>query len=563
MSAILLSPVPDFPPQVPASLQAIVRRCLNKEPGERYQQASEIKAALDAVGAAPIEAQAAAPPPSRRIIGAAITIAAALMAAAGLAYWRMAPTRSTAARTTRSIAVLPLTNLSGDPSQEFFADGMTEALITDLARVKGLDVISRTSVMQYKSAPKPLKDVARELSVDSIVEGSIIRDGGRVRITAQLIDGATDRHLWANEYDRDVRDVLSLQREVATAIAREVRATLAPSEAAAGGARRIDPEAYDLYLKGRALTFRYNEESIAEAIRVLTRALEIEPEFANAWAALASAHSERGIWGKTTSAETAVRAREAITRALALDPNQAEAYAVLANINTVYNWDWAAAERAVTRAVDLAPGDGRPHQYYAALLMALRRFPEAIVQAEAYRRLDPASPIAASNLARVLYRARRFDDAIATFQKAIELDPSYGPTYARLADVYVEQKRFDDALKTLDRGQQVFGRSRRQIDGYAFTYAVAGRRPEAEALVKELAARAESSDQETYSLAQVETALGRPDEAFKWLNRAFEQHSATLWLVNGELKFDPLRADPRFQDLLRRMNLPSAPVRTP
>ena len=253
-----------------------------------------------------------------------------------------------------SIAVLPLTNLSGDAAQNFFADGMTDALITDLARIKDLDVISRTSAMLYRNSPKRLPEIARELSVDAVIQGSVLRDGNRVRISAQLIDAAADRHLWANEYERDVQDVLALQREVARAIAREVRVTLSPQEEAGLTAGpRVDPVAHDLYLKARALVFRYNEPSLAEAVGLLEEATRLDPHFAGAWAALALAHAERGIWGSSTSSrETSAKAHEAITRALALDASSAEAYQTLANISMVYDWDWVGAERALARAME-------------------------------------------------------------------------------------------------------------------------------------------------------------------------------------------------------------------
>jgi len=495
----------------------------------------------------------------RRAIAAVVAIAClvALAGWTGWIAWRSRHAGGSARPQVRALAVLPLANLSGDASQDFFADGMTEALITDLARVKGLDVISRTSVMQYKNSTKRLPDIARELAVDAIVEGSVLRAGDRVRITAQLIEAATDRHLWAEEYDRDLRDVLALQREVARAIVHEVRVTLTPQEEAGlSGGRRLNPAAHDLYLRGRALVLRYNEPSIAEAIRLFEEAIRIDPEFAEAWAGLASAHSERGIWGQTTSRETSARAHQAITRALALDPSSAEAYAVLANISMVYDWDWTGAERAVKRSLELAPSEARLHNYHTALLQALRRFPEAVASAETYRRLDPVSALAASQVGRARYRARQFDGAIQAFLEGIAADPNYGPNYARLADVYIALGRYGEALKWLDKGRQILGGTRRQVDGYGLVYALSGQRAEAESVLRELVDRARTTDQVHYSIAQIETALGRYDHAFEWLNRAYDARSATLWLVNSELKFDPLRNDPRFEDLLHRMRFP-------
>jgi len=560
-SAILTTAAPQLPPTVPQGLQTIVRKCLAKEPGERYQQASEVGAALEATAwSSAVEPR---PAPARvsarsRAMAAVVAIACLAGSVAGWFAWRSRHVGGSARPQVRALAVLPLANLSGDGSQDLFADGMTEALITDLARVKGLDVISRTSVMQYRNSTKRLPEIARELGVDAVVEGSVLRAGDRVRISAQLIEAATDRHLWAEEYERDLRDVLSLQREVARAIAHEVRITLTPQEEAGlKGGRRVDTVAHDLYLRGRALVFRFNEPSIAEAIGLLEESTRIDPEFAEAWAALASAHAERGIWGTPKSSrETATRAREAVTRALALDSSSGEAYAVLGFINTVYEWDWVAAERALKRSIELAPGDARTHTYYTALLMALRRSPESIAEAEVERRLDPASPLSASSLGRSRYRGRQFDLAIAAFNDGIRLDPTYTPNYGRLADVYVALGQYDEALTWLDKEGEISGVRRRATGRYGYVYAMAGRRREAETVRQGLIEQARTNDQALYPIAQLEAALGNRDTAFMWLNRAHDARSATLFLVNGEPKFDALRDDPRFEDLLHRMRFP-------
>jgi TolB-like protein/Flp pilus assembly protein TadD len=558
-SAILTAPTPPLPPGSPGALQSIVRTCLAKEPGERYQQAPEVRAALEAASWSSGATTAAVTRPRSAHWQAAVGVALVVLAVLGWIVWSgrdgSAPIASP---NVRAIAVLPLANLSADPSHELFADGMTEALITDLARVKGLDVISRTSVMQYRQTQKRLPDIARELGVDAIVQGSVLREGSRVRVSAQLIEAKTDRHLWADEYDRDVQDVLTLQRDVARAIAREVRITLSPQEEdALGSRRRVDPAAHEKYLQARALIPRFNEQALVQAIRLLEEALQIDPEFADAWAALASAHAERGIWGAPASSQEASReAHVAITRALALDPLSAEVYATLGNINLIFDWDWQGAERALSRSVELAAGAARTRNYKTSLFMALRRFPEAVAEAERYRRLDPASVLAISQVGRARYRARQFDTAIEAFNEAIAFDPSHGPNYARLADVYIALGRYDEALAWLEKGQKIAGGTRRQTDGYALALALAGRRAEAEAALRELIDRARSSDQVFYSIAQIETALGDHDAAFAWLNRAFDARSATLFLVNSELKFDPLRKDPRFTDLLRRMKFP-------
>jgi tetratricopeptide (TPR) repeat protein len=319
----------------------------------------------------------------------------------------------------------------------------------------------------------------------------------------------------------------------------------------------VNPAAHDRYLQGRALVYRYNEPSIVEAIRLLEESTRLDPQFAGAWAALAMAHSERGIWGTPPSLrETSAKAHEALTRALALDAASVEAHTTLGNISTVYDWDWAGAERALARAMELAPGDARVRNYRASLMMALRQFPEAVAEAEICRRLDPASAVAVSLVGRTKYRARQFSAAIDAYTASMAIDPTYSPNYGRLADVYVELGRYDEALAWLDKGQKFLGGTRRQANGYGVVFALSGRRREAEAIVRELTEQGRTNDQVFYSLAMVETALGHRDAALTWLNRAYDARSPNMFLVNAELKFEPLRDDRRFKDLLRRMQFP-------
>jgi TolB-like protein/cytochrome c-type biogenesis protein CcmH/NrfG len=556
-SAILLTPTPALPPGIPDGLAAIIGKCLAKEPGERYQQMGEVKAALEAVSAT---RRPAAPGRHRRLklpaaVGAALLAVAAV---AGIASWRSRVPAATARKTYRTIAVLPLTNLSQDAAQDLLADGMTEALITDLARIKGIDVISRTSVMQYKNARKPLPQIARELTVDAVLEGSVLRVGDRVRITAQLIEASTDRHLWADDYDRDVRDILALQREVARAVARQVRVTLSPQDEAplTAATPRIEPAAHDAYLQGRALLGRLTEPAIAAAIEQFETAVRIEPAFATAWAWLGSAHAERGIWGVVAPRESGQRAHAAVAHALALDPDNADALAVLGQVSMMYDWEWAAAERACRRAIDISGGPSRIRMLYAALLQATRRFPEGVAQAEAAVRLDPASAVTQSSLARALYRDRQFDRALEVFRRSIQLDPGYLPNYARVADVFMSQGNAAEALVSLERGDAIGGHDRRRGDGFGVAYALAGRRAEALQIAEGFKRDTARLGQNAYSIAFVETALGNHAEAIRWLNRAYDERSANMWLVDSEPKFEALREEPGFQALLQRLRLP-------
>jgi len=545
---------------VPPALALIVRRCLEKDVRERFQSARDIALALETSSLAPDTAG----PLARRTGGRALRLAAGLvlLVAAGASLGPLRDwLRGRSPATIRSIAVLPLQDLSGPSAQDYFADGLTEALITDLAKARSLKVISRTSVMQYKETRKPLPEIARALGVEAIVAGSVVRSGDRVRITAQLIDASTDQHLWAEEYEGDLRDVLALQRDVARSIARSVHVALTPQEEERlTVARRVVPESHDAYLKGRFYLSRRTEESITKAIAFFEAAIAVDPDSAEAYAGLAAAHQERAVWGKTSVRETTSRARAAATRALELDESLAEAHRVLATISEVYDWDWAAAEREFKRALELGGGEADVHAAYATFLHVRGRFSEAIAEIEQARRLDPLSATLASDAGRIYYRARQHDKALAAYKEALELDPALIPTYARVADVYLALGRHAEALAALEKGRTTAGStSVRQSEGLAVVLAASGKRPEATAILERLEETARHSDQVAYSIALVHTALGHTDQAIHWLERAFEERSPLLFMLDVELKFDAIRADPRFQALLVRMGFPRRP----
>ena len=540
------------------ALAGVVRRCLAKDPGERYQSGREVLLALETTEHGRLDAPGPRPRSRRPLLLAA---GLAFVVLSGVAVLELGGPRALpsgrAVEPIRSIAVLPLQNLSGDPEQEYFADGMTEALITDLAQTGSLKVTSRTSVMQYKGDRRPLPEIARALGVEAVVEGSVLRAGDRVRVTAQLIDARSDRHLWAEDYERDLRDVLALQRDVARSIVREVHVALTPGEAARlAAARPVVPESHEAYLRGRFHLSRKKEESIATAIGFFEKAIAADPGSAEAHAGLASAYAERGIWGRAATREIAAKARVAALRALELDDSLAEAHAVLATFAMVYEWDWAAAERGMRRALELGGGDAEIRMRYATLLHVLGRFPEAISEVERARMLDPLSAPVASAAGRIYYRARQYDKALAAYADSLDLDPSYLPNRARLADVYLQLGRYDEALAQLEKGRAEAGETRRLSDGFGVVLAASGRRAEASEIVTRLEKSVGSSDQAAYSIALIETALGHKDRAFSWLERAYAERAATMFLLKVELKFDALRDDPRFESLLRRMNFP-------
>jgi len=443
--------------------------------------------------------------------------------------------------TIRSIAVLPLENLSGDPAQEYFADGMTESLISNLAQIRALKVISRTSVMRYKGLRKSLPEIARELNVDAVVEGAVQRSAGRVRVSAQLIRASTDTHLWAHEYERDQTDVLKLQSEVAEAIANEIRIQLtAADRARLSTTRSVNPQAHEAYLLGRYHVSKGNKEGWAHAIQYFERAIEITPDYAAAYAGLSDAWLQRGIF-ELNFKETDTAARTAALKAVELDDQLAEAHISLANIKFNYDWDWAGAEREFARALELDPGSLRVHSEYGYLLMALGRHDEAIREGLKAIELDPLSSQTQAALGRFFYRARRFTEAVPHLQRAVELEPNNIAAHFRLGEVYTQLGKYPEAIAAF--GKDTLGASR--------VYALTGRKREALELVRQL-------KEPAISIAAVYAALGDNDEAFRILEKAIEQRNAHLVYLKEDPPLESLHSDPRWAMLLHRMKFPSA-----
>ena len=456
----------------------------------------------------------------------------------------------------KSIAVLPLQNLSGDPAKEYFADGMTEALISGLAQIRALRVISRTSVMSFKGIQKPLPEIARELKVDGVIEGSVQRENGRVKVMIQLIHGPTDTHLWARDYERELTDVLKLQGEVARAIAQEIRIQVTPEEGARlASATTVNPVAHQEYLTGRYHLWRYNEEDLKRAIDYFERAIQIDPKYAAAYAGLSHAWWARGIFGRIGFREAESPSRAAARKALELDDRLAEAYVVQADVKRLYDWDWTGAEDSVKRALELDPNNLDAHNTYSILLHALGRFPEAIAQIERAAQRDPLAPQIQSSYGRILYRARRFDEAILRLNRAIELDARNYGTYGRLGDVYEQMGRYPEAVAFLEKARALANDPGSSDISYkarlARVYARMGRRSEARQMLEGLKS---SGRLPLLDVAGAYTALGDKDEAFSLLFRMVEQRSLSYLKVDPP--FDGLHSDPRWQELLRRMNLP-------
>lgn len=486
-----------------------------------------------------------------RVLFKTVAIFAFVAVVAGVVFWIASRDRqasSTPAIT--SIAVLPLENLSGDPSQEYFADGMTELLINNMARVRALRVISKASVMRYKGTTKPIGEIARELNVDAIVTGAVQRTEQRVRITAQLIHAATDTHIWARDYERDLTDVLKLQGEVSRDIAEGVRIQVTPDEnARLSSERNVNPEAHQAYLLGRFHFSKNNEQDYRIAFEHFQRATRLAPDYAPGFAALSNAWLQLGIFDIKPFKEVESPARAAALRAVELDDQLAEAHVSLGLLKYSYDWDWTGAEQEFKRALELDPGSLEGHRHYGRLLMCIGRHDEAVREGERAVELDPFSPETHTDLGRFLFRARRYNDAVSRLQRAVEMEPRSADANFRLGESYLELGRFDEGIAVFQKAQELTGTKGRWKSGIARANAMMGRRDVARRMLS-------SPEIEGYGRAEVLAALGDIDGAFAIIEKAVDERNSLLVILKEDPPMDKLRSDPRWAKLMRRMNFP-------
>ncbi len=523
MAAILNESLPPLP-GVPDALNTIVARCTAKQPGDRFGTTADLAAALKALqpsGAGPGASGEQAAPQDQGI---------------------------------RSLAVLPLVNMSGNPEQEFFADGMTEALIADLAQIGSLRLISRTSVMRYKNTDKPLPEIARELDVDALLEGSVIRAGDRVRVTAQLID-AGDTHLWGGRYDHDARDVLALQSEVARAVAREIEAVVTPLERARlERATSIDPAAHEAYLMGRHQWNKRTEQGFVGSIRSFNRAIDLNPDYALAHAGLADTYALMGNFGLRAPKDVYPLARRAAERALELDGRLAAAHASLAFVLSNFEWDFAGAEAEYREAIELNPSYATAHHWYAYHLTAMGRHDEAIPEIQMARRLDPLSSIINGFAGWLLYLARRYDEARTELRRADEIDPQFGSLSYFMGVTLEAEGRYAEAATMLERSAGQDDTPER-LAAIAHAHARAGHEAEARRVLAELERRSGERYVSAFDLGLVHLGLGETDRAFEFFDRAVDERAYWLVLAGVDPRLDPLRDDGRFKALLERVGL--------
>jgi TolB-like protein/DNA-binding winged helix-turn-helix (wHTH) protein/Tfp pilus assembly protein PilF len=456
-----------------------------------------------------------------------------------------------------SLAVLPLENLSGDPEQEYFAEGITEALITTLAKIGALRVVSRTSVMRYKKTHKTVPQIAGELDVDAIVEGTVQRSGDRVRISAQLLDAASDTHLWAESYDRDLREVLALQTEVARAVANEIHVKLTPvDQARFAEARTVDPEAYEAYLKGLYNWNKRNKEGLEKGIHWFQQAIARDPTYAVAHLGLADCLSVLG-WGGFVAPERGCgRAKNLLLQALELDRSSGEAHASLAFATMLYDYDFTTAEREFERSIELCPRYATAHQWYGLYLALMGRFEEGYSELLRAVRLDPHSLMIRVTLGFVYWCWRRYDQAIDQFERALEIDPDFLWARCNMGYTYADQSKYDRAIAAGRRAVELAQAAPSIVALLGYDYAVAGHLAEARKTIEQLRETSKQQYVTSYVVARIYAALGEADEALHWLESAYQERAAWMVVLKIDPPFDYLRSDVRFKDLLGRMNFP-------
>ena len=457
----------------------------------------------------------------------------------------------------QSLVVLPLENLSRDPEQEYFADGLTEALITNLAKISALRVVSRTTAMQYKGARKTVPEIVRELGVDAIVEGTVQRFGERACVSAQLVQASTDTHLWAESYERDLRDMMALQSELARAIASEIQVKLTPHEQMQlARVRQLDPEAYDCYLKGRYHWNKRTLEGLTKAMEHFQEAIEHDPTYAGAHAGLADSASRLGWWIDLAPEEGCFRGKAAALKAIELDKTLAEGHAALWFPLLSFDYNISAAEEAVERAIELDPQSAFALQGRACCLMARGRAEESFAEALRAARLEPFTMVLLWNAALFGYIARQYDEASELCQKGLDLDPKFAPFHWTLGLAYVQRQWYGQAVEHMEEAVRLSHRLSYFLGGLGHVYGAMGRREDALQIVGELEERCRQKHVSPYWTAMIYAALDDKDATLLWLDRAREDHAPWMIYLKSPPWFDNLRSDSRYYRLLQRMNIP-------
>jgi len=552
------APLVSLRSEAPKEVLPILGKALAKEPGRRYQHMSEMLADLKScekkLEVASAASEAAKPRWTKKrqlYLSAGLAVIIGLFVVGKI--YLFPPPRGP----IDSIAVLPLQNLSGDPNQEYFSDGMTEALITELQKIRSLRVISRTSVMRYKKAQKLLPEIARELNVRAVVEGSVLREGDNVRVNVQLIQASPEKHLWAENFDRTMKSILALQSDVAQAIAREIRVVVTPDEQKRmASSRSVNPEAHEAYLKGRFYWNKRRGEDLKTAIGYFDQAIEKDPSYATAYAGLASTYVLLPEYAGLPPKEIMPKAEAAATKALELDSTLAEAHAVLGLIRYEFDWDWAGAESEFKRAIELDPNYPTAHHWYSSLLSRFGRFDEALSESKRALELDPLSLVINENVGAILSSTGQFDKAIDQLKRALELDPNFSATHLDLGTTYARQGKYDEAIAEFRKVRELVGGGPFGLANLGYCYARVGKKSAAVKILNELFEFSKHGYSVSAEIASIYYGLGDKEKGFEWAEKAYQEREVRLvFLAAVAVSDSTLRSDQRLIALLNKIGM--------
>ncbi len=546
-------PIKSLRSNLPSSLEKVIYHCLEKDTEKRFQSVEEIATELRRVQQE-ISGYVSTPRKHSKLPWIA---GATLVVLAFIVLYLLVPQKTTTVE-SKSIAVLPFVNISADPENEYFSDGMTEELINALTKVEGLHVASRTSAFAFKGQHQDIRKVGEQLNVSTVLEGSVRKAGNKLRITAQLINVADGYHLWSETFEREMKDVFAIQDEISRAIVNALKVKLTGKEnAPIVNLYTENLEAYNLYLQGRYFWNRRTEEGLKRAIEYFEQAIEKDQKYALAYAGLADCYNLLGAYSVLPPKESVPRAKTAAAKALTIDNTLAEAHEALAHVRMLYDWNWSDAERDFKQAIELNANYATARQRYAIYLTAMGRFDEAIVEIKRAKELDPISLIINTDVGLMFYLKRQYDEAIEQYLKTLEIDSSFSVAHFALGLAYEQKDQFPEAIAEFQKAITLSGGSTIMLAALGHAYAVAGKRAEAEKVFTELKALSKRRYVSPYSIATIYVGLGEKEQAFIWLQKAFEERS--IWQIHLHLKVDPrldsLHSDPRFTALLKKIGL--------
>ncbi|MFQ5526073.1 MAG: protein kinase [Thermoanaerobaculia bacterium] len=558
-------PVTSRNQRLPRHFERIVDHCLEKAPSDRFQTARDVynelrslKAEVESVEQAPSSPATRAPAEGRRARKAlAATLGTILLGVIALGFWVARPPPAHSPLEIQSLAVLPLGNMMNDPEQDYFVDGMTDAVITELSKIGALKVISRTSAMRYKNTDKSLPEIAADLGVDAVVDGSVLRSGDRVRITAQLIDASTDEHLWADNFDRDLGDILALHSDVARSIAARVEITLTPEQQARSVVTEtVDPQAYEAHLKGEFYWNRFTPAGFQTALRYFQEAVTLDPGHAAAQAGVARAYTTLGALGVLPAREARATALAAASNAVELDDTLAIARISLGLARLIFEWDWASAERDLRRAIELSPSGSEPHYAYGVYLLRVGRLAESLAAMGRARELDPVSPRKNGGVAIVLYFSQKYELALQQAAVMKELDPTFAYAYWISGMSHERTGNHQEAIAELVELTALLPESSWALASLGYVYASAGKRDEARAVLERLREWSEQRYVMSTFFALVYLGLGEIDQVLDLLEQGYRDREPELSLFHVYPFAEAIEDEPRYRDLLRRMDFP-------